>query len=535
MVRSAESAVPSRGRIRDLLTNFACALLAAVLLKWFCVEAYRIPSPSMQPTLLGAVEAGVYDHVLVDKLRYLLAEPARWDLTVFHAPLQQGDTFVKRLVGMPGERIAIAGGNLYVVEGPSGTEHWRVLRRPARLQEMQWRELHPARCLVRGELPGLGVSLRGEPAMAWHAQSDAAVVELAPDRPARLAWLDVDGGLVDRLWDGYPLPVAIAVRAAHAGRSHPGEIVPDARLSVRLSAGGVLTRCALAIDVWRPALPHLRFAFECGGGQAQLVVRRDGAIVAASASTALSWPAAAEAEVTFAHIDDELIAWHDGVEIARMDCAAFPCRDGCELPDPCGMGPAMPGPEQRVEASLELAGSGAVVVHGLRIWRDQHWTRGPLAAGAELAVPAEHYLLLGDNPLQSEDGRGFRAWALGALEGTAVPPDTPGAELRVGNLQATSGDGSPGRDDNPILLGGQRVLVVRDRLGNVEMLRGEAEFVDQGNGLRLRWRDDAGVVEERDLATTPVHFVPRGALLGRAMLRFWPVPPFGPFRIGWLL
>jgi hypothetical protein len=56
---------------------------------------------------LGCEEAGVYDHVLVDKLHYVLAEPRRWELAAFKPPLQQRDAFVKRVVGMPGERINI--------------------------------------------------------------------------------------------------------------------------------------------------------------------------------------------------------------------------------------------------------------------------------------------------------------------------------------------------------------------------------------------------------------------------------------------
>ncbi len=524
--------VPSRGGVRDLLTNLACALLAVVLLRWFCLEADRIPSPSMQPALLGSAEAGVYDHVLVDKLRYLVAEPARWELAAFQAPLQQRDPFVKRLIGLPGERIAIAGGNLYVVDGESGAERWRVLRRPARVQATHWYELHPARAQVRGETPGLGRSLRGEPASAWQPQAEGAVASLQPEEPARLTWLDADGGLVDRVWDGPPLPVASALRAAHADRSHRGEIVPDARLSVRLTPTGSLARAALAIDVRRPKLPRLQFAFVADAGQAHLEIRRDGAVVAANEPMPFAWTVGATTELGFAHLDDELIAWRDGVEIARLDATAFPCRDGCELPDPCGMGPAMPSAEQRVEPSLELTGTGTIAVQDVRIWRDQHWTRGPLAPDTVLAVPPGHYLLLGDNPLQSEDGRGFAAWTLGVRDGAAVPPDTPGAARRTGNLQAAADDSLPARDDNPILLPDRHLLVVRDRFGNLETLRGDAEFTDPAS-LRLRW-PDATPPGACELAAPPVHFVPREALLGRVMLRYWPLPPFGPWRIGWL-
>lgn len=529
-----ESEARPPGRIRDLLARLPCALLAVVLLKWFCLEAYRIPSPSMQPMLLGSVEADVHDQVLVDKLRYLLAEPARWDLAVFHAPLQQRDTFVKRIVGLPGERIAIAGGNLHVVEGGAGAERLRVLRRPPAVLEAQWREVHPARSLARGETPTLGGALRGEPAAAWHTDLQDLVAELRPDRMARLVWADADGGLVDRPWDGHPLAVARHLRAVHARQSHRAEVTADARILVRLQAPSPPSRCTLAIEVWRPGLPSLRFAFDCAGPDARLVVARDGVPVAASATVAFPWRDGASMAITFAHVDDELIAWHDGVEIARFDCTDFPCRDGCELPDPCGMGPAMPGPTQRAEASLELVGAGAVHVQEVRIWRDQQWTRGPLAAGAVLEVPAGHYLLLGDNPLQSEDGRGWQACALGVLGDTAVPPDTAGAAVRIGNLWLGDRDGAPGRDDNPVRLADRRLLVLRDRFANQDALHGDLEADDDGQGVRLRVFATDGTAQEHRLAVPTMHFVPRADLLGRAMLRYWPLPPFGPWRVGWL-
>ena len=42
---------PTMGPIRTNLEAFGVAILAAVLLKWFCLEAYQIPTSSMQPTL----------------------------------------------------------------------------------------------------------------------------------------------------------------------------------------------------------------------------------------------------------------------------------------------------------------------------------------------------------------------------------------------------------------------------------------------------------------------------------------------------
>jgi len=534
MPRTDVTRVPSVGPVRAALRTLGCAVLGAVLLKWACLEAYRIPSPSMQPALLGSVVAGVHDQVLVDKTSYLCGEPARWDLAVFHAPLQVRDSFVKRIVGLPGERIAIAGGNVYLVEGAAGDDRFVALRRPAALQERHWREVHPARARARGEAEGLGAAWRAEPAEVFREEGPTIVASLAPGRAPRLVWQDDDGGLVDRAWDGHPADVAKVLRAVHKGRSDLAEIVVDARVAVRVAAPAAPERLVLALDVWRPAQPRLRFSLELEGGSARLAVRSDGAIAAAGPAIAWPWPAAGDCELGFAHLDDELIAWRDGVELTRFDVAPFACREGCELPDPCGMGPAMPLPGQRAEVGLELAGAGEVALRELRIWRDQHWTRGRLRAGAVSAVPAGHYFVLGDNPLQSEDSRGFAAFAIGVLDGAAVPPGTPGAAVRLGSLAVATAELPPRRDENPVLLGARQRIVVRDAGGNLEALHAEVVGVGADGEVVLRWRDASGAAREWSPAGPPVQFVPREAIVGRAVLRWWPVPPFGPFRPGWL-
>lgn len=99
------------------MTAFAAALLAA---RSSLADHYVVPSGSMEPTLL------VGDQILVDKRAYDLrvpftavslvrmGEPARGDVVVF-SPLDGGMTpLVKRLVGLPGEVVALLGGALVV-------------------------------------------------------------------------------------------------------------------------------------------------------------------------------------------------------------------------------------------------------------------------------------------------------------------------------------------------------------------------------------------------------------------------------------
>ena len=75
----------------------------------FVVEAYRIPTESMVPTL----EVG--DRVLANKFVYRFTEPERWDIVVFDSVDEDDDqTLIKRVVGVAGDEIQVQGGVLYV-------------------------------------------------------------------------------------------------------------------------------------------------------------------------------------------------------------------------------------------------------------------------------------------------------------------------------------------------------------------------------------------------------------------------------------
>lgn len=103
------------------------ALCLALLIRWPIAEPYRIPSGSMEPTLIGDERIGRGDRVFVNKwiygVRYPLmnkriwygAPPQRWDMVVFKTVEEKAEhpTLVKRIVGMPGEHIQIRNGKVY--------------------------------------------------------------------------------------------------------------------------------------------------------------------------------------------------------------------------------------------------------------------------------------------------------------------------------------------------------------------------------------------------------------------------------------
>lgn len=90
------------------------AVVVALLVKTFLVQAFRIPSESMDPTLQ------VGDRVLVNKLSYRLHDVNRGDVVVFTRPenLPEGpdqpDDLIKRVVGLPGETVQAKDGKVYV-------------------------------------------------------------------------------------------------------------------------------------------------------------------------------------------------------------------------------------------------------------------------------------------------------------------------------------------------------------------------------------------------------------------------------------
>jgi signal peptidase I len=95
-------------------------------------KAYRIPSSSMEPTLhcprdvSGEVPQCLgdeADRILVSKVEYRIRDPKRGDIVAYELPAAgarcgspEGSTFVHRIVGLPGDRIALRGGRV-VVDG----------------------------------------------------------------------------------------------------------------------------------------------------------------------------------------------------------------------------------------------------------------------------------------------------------------------------------------------------------------------------------------------------------------------------------
>lgn len=80
----------------------------------FLVEGYQIPSSSMEPTFIGSYNPLVGDRIFALKAISKLFPPQRGDIVIFASAEDQNTFVVKRLVGLPGERILIRQGRIYI-------------------------------------------------------------------------------------------------------------------------------------------------------------------------------------------------------------------------------------------------------------------------------------------------------------------------------------------------------------------------------------------------------------------------------------
>ena len=94
--------------VREWIQSILVALVLTLIIRTYAVQAFKIPSGSMRPTLLEG------DKLFVNKYVYRFEKPKRGDIIVFKYPVDPKKDFIKRLVGFGGENVEIRSGKIYV-------------------------------------------------------------------------------------------------------------------------------------------------------------------------------------------------------------------------------------------------------------------------------------------------------------------------------------------------------------------------------------------------------------------------------------
>ena len=117
---SRTETIKKKSTLREYGEAAAIAILLALFIRTFVVQAFKIPSGSMEPTLL------VGDHLLVNKFNYgikipllrktvvPIGEPERGDIIVFIYPEDRSKDYIKRVIGLPREKIEIIDRDIHI-------------------------------------------------------------------------------------------------------------------------------------------------------------------------------------------------------------------------------------------------------------------------------------------------------------------------------------------------------------------------------------------------------------------------------------
>lgn len=110
----------TKGKLRENIEAIAVAIVLALFIRAFIVQAFKIPSGSMEDTLL------IGDHILVNKFIYgvkvpfteltaiPISDPERSDIVVFRYPEEPDKDFIKRVVGIGGDQVEIKDKTVFV-------------------------------------------------------------------------------------------------------------------------------------------------------------------------------------------------------------------------------------------------------------------------------------------------------------------------------------------------------------------------------------------------------------------------------------
>ncbi|RMF74357.1 MAG: hypothetical protein D6744_14595 [Planctomycetota bacterium] len=366
-----------------------------------CFEATPIDPEHIAPS------AG--ERILVHKWPYVVGgpfAPRRWDVIVFRDPRNPSENFIKRLVGLPNERIQIIDGDVYVA--PRGESRFHIARKPRYAQEQLWfpvyRQDYPPRRRAGAKMPAAWMPVAPHTDTAGWKGRASRVLRFEP------------------LGDQQETIVYEPARSAHGlqdvyGYNHrrAHEWIGDVRMR------GELT--------WRSSRGELSWMIHRDADRFRVTLRRDGRVTLernrsyGAGAYELLGQADAKAlavgrpmEVEFGHLDYRVYVRIDGREIL----ATNPEQYAPDIEHLIGTRRVRP-----VELRMSARG-GALELRRLCIDRDVFYTHSPrtlrATAGEPFELRAGEYFVLGDNSPASHDSREWSIASASLADPSRRPP-----------------------------------------------------------------------------------------------------------------
>ncbi|MBX3359182.1 MAG: signal peptidase I [Phycisphaeraceae bacterium] len=481
--------------VKETLISILIAFVLAFVFRGFVVEAFVIPTGSMAPTLDGAhmsmrapqsgytwdvgpwhvlpgheneyqpVQTNVTvhdpmtgeqielaqtprlsgDRILVLKFLYLVNEPQRFDVVVFKCPYLPATNFIKRLVGLPGEQVALVDGDVFVRSGATPTipgvnawsqPGWTIARKPGRVQNTVWQAVFDSRYAPLNPMRD-GRRWYNPPWVGSGWTVGGAVYEYTGQSPAELKWDSqqvryttsrAPWGNRTELWD-------IDDRYPYDEAPNPSWSERFPVSDVRIRAGIEPLAAGLSMRVVLGTRGH-EFEASIEGTSASIRKRAQpgvGEQAWATLATATIEPLApgAVTDVAFCHVDQALELWVGGKRVTAATYNWTPAeriqyatgRSIEQLLDEGRAGGrnifADTSLYSRPRVSWSFRGGG-VRMHRVGLDRDLYYQPamyGPGTLGGQAALATspnpesqldlspDEFFVLGDNSPQSRDGR----------------------------------------------------------------------------------------------------------------------------------
>ncbi len=107
-------------KAKETVSVLFIALAIALPFRFLIAEPFIVKGSSMWPSL----QSGEY--LVVDKITYRFREPQRGEVVIIKSPIKPGQKYIKRIVGLPGEKIKVFQGGVFIKKGGS----WKQISRP---------------------------------------------------------------------------------------------------------------------------------------------------------------------------------------------------------------------------------------------------------------------------------------------------------------------------------------------------------------------------------------------------------------------
>jgi len=386
---------------RTLTSGIIAVLILLGLARMFFFGIYYVDSPSMEPTLHGALEGG--DHALV--VYGDASGLERFDLVVIQHEGKR-EPLVKRVVALPGESVAVRGGDLWIDE---------ALLEPD--------QPHPQPVLIfDDELLELESAFRvGEP---WSRVEEGWLLD-ASAVPA-----GSDAGLMFMrlpLNDHYFGPDETLV----LGKEGVGDGILE--FEVRVEDPGTKVRLGL---LEQGDKFEVTLATDASGSASATLERRTPQERSELAHTEVAFGVGFH-ELRFSNVDDHLTFEIDRETIFSVK------YEGNHLHPSDNSRSGLSLPTDRVYLGGE---GGRLTLGNLRVYRDLHYTpRGKYASTESVQLGPGEIFVLGDNSRQSQDGRDWGPTDVGEVIGRPVGVVWPPS--RMGRFPDPQGDSSAKKVD----------------------------------------------------------------------------------------